>query len=219
MKISVRAIIIFMLAVLIAPSCVSAAELSGNEAVVMEMFESFNELEAEFRSGKWDEAKKEFKEVEATYKKVLRKLRGQVGSKLFQATSSALKDVEAGMGKKDSEALEEPYMKVQGHFIDIMEQLDYPSPPVLIIIDMYIDEAQEFLEKGDLNQVAEEMEEVEHFKYRALSEATSAGMDAKKLENMFELAEDVNKMAVKGKRKSSIDKKLKKMESIIGQYV
>jgi len=219
MRLSVCVTIILVLAVLIAPPYASAVELTGNEAVVLEMFESFYELESEFRSGKWDEAAMEFNDVEATYIKIIRKLRGQVGSKLFQATSSTLKEVKTGIGKKDAEAVEGPYMKVQGYFIDIMEQLDYPSPPVLIIIDNYIEEAQEFLEKGDLNQVAEEMEEVEHFKYRALDKTAAAGMDAKKLEPLFEMAEDVKKMAVKGKSKSVISKRLKSMESLLGGYV
>jgi len=213
------AAIIVLLAVLIAPPCVSAVELTGNEAVVVEMFESFYELESEFRSGNWEEAREEFKKVEATYKKVLKTLRGQVGSKLFRETSSALKEFRAMMDKKDAEALEVPYMKVQNHFMDIMEQLDYPSPPVLIIIDMYIEEAKEFLGKDELNQVAEEMEEIEHFKYRALDKARAAGMDAKKLEPLFELAEDVNRLADKGKKKSDISRKLKQMEGIISGYV
>lgn len=219
MRLFISAMIIMVIAVLFVPTLVSAEDLTGNEAVVMDMFESFYELEAEFRSGRWSEALKEFDEVEATYRKVIDALRGRIGSNLLQETSADLKEVRSMLKKKDAEAVEVPYMKVQDNFMNIMEQMDYPSPPVLIVISLYTDEAIEFLEKGQLNQVADEMEEIEHFRSRALDRAAAAGMDSTKLEPLFEMAEDVNKIAEKGRDKALIETKLKEMKAIMGQYV
>lgn len=205
--------------ILMMPGGLPAKDLSGNEAAVLEMFENFNELETHFRNSKWEEAEKTVAKVESDYMGLVGKLKGTVDAKTLQKFSFLMGGFKKTMSRRHAEDMEKPYMRIQNLFVDIMEQLDYPNPPALMILDLYIEEAIEFLEKGDFHQIAEEMEEVEFFKKRALAEATEHKMDVKKLKELFELGEEINELAEKNKGKAKIEKMLEEMDSIMHQYM
>jgi hypothetical protein len=219
MRISILVITVALAGILMIPGSAMAKELSGNEAAVMEMFENFNELETHFRNSKWEEAEKVVTKVESDYLGLVGKLKGTVDGKTLQKFSFLMSGFKKTMSRKHAEDMEKPYMKIQNLFVDMMEQLDYPSPPVLIIIDLFIEETEEFLEEGDLHQVAEEMEEIEFFEDRAIDEAREHKMDVKNLKELFELGEEINELAEDNKGKDKIAKMLEEMDSIMHQYL
>lgn len=219
MRTAMLVVTVALAGILMVPGCLLAKDLSGNEAAVMEMFDNFNELEAQFRNGRWDEAEKIVDKVEADYMGLVGKLKGTVDAKTLQKFSFLMGGFKKTMSRKHAEDMEKPYMQIQTLFVDMMEQLDYPDPPVLMIISLYIKEAVEFLEKGDLHQVAEEMEEIEFFEDRAMDEAKDHNMDVKKLKELFELGEEINELAEKNASKSKIGEMLEEMDSIMHQYV
>jgi len=203
---------------LMLPGGLDAKELSGNEGAVMDMFERFNELETEFRDSKWEEAEKKVSEIEAEYIGLVGTLKGTVDAKLLQKFSFLMGSFKKRLAKKSPEEMEEPYMELQNLFVDMMEQLNYPYPPVLMLYSIYVDEAFEYLEKNNFHQIAEEMEEIEFFEGRAIAEVKKAKKNDRKLKQFIKLSEKTNKIAEK-KNRGAIERNLKEMKSLITSYL
>jgi len=219
MKAVMITILVVMAGFLMLPGGLNAKEMSGKEAAVMDMFEEFYELESEFREEKWEEAEQVVAKIEQEYLNLVGTLKGTVDAKLLQKFSFLMGSFKKRLAKRNAEDMEDPYMELQGLFVDMMEQMDYPNPPVLIIYGLYVDEALEFMEKNNFHQVAEEMEEIEFFEDRAIAEAKGANMNDRKLKQFIELAEETNELAEKKKGRETIEKNLKEMKSLISSYL
>ena len=219
MRIIIYVLSVLVMGLMMMPMSVQAEDLSGNEAAIMDMFGNFAELETDFRNNEWDNAQKTVYKVQRDYSQMVKSLKGHVDEKLLKDFATRLREFKTQMRQKDADVLEDAYMNIQDLFIDIMEELDYPSPPVLIIIDLYVDESSEYLEKGEVHQVAEEMEEIEYHMKRALEEAKNRKLDTGKLEQLLEICEEVARMCESGKSNAKIDNKLQKMASIMKHYV
>jgi len=178
------------------------------------IFDNFNDLETQIRAEKWDEAQRALKDIEIEYKRIIGKLKGTVDDKLLHKFSFHIGSFRKKMESKDPEEVEKPYMNMQEMFVDIMDYYDYPYPPVLQIVELYIEEAKEFLEKNNYRGVEEEMEEIDHFKKRSMKAAADAGLNTRKLGEMFELGEDIEGLAKK-KDKERIGSTLDQMGSIL----
>jgi hypothetical protein len=199
--INLKAAILILLiipAFLIVPAVGSAAAKPRPVKGLMEMFDTFNGLEEEFREENWEEAEEIATKIESDYKTLVNDLKGTVDGKLVHKFGFLIGSFKKQLEKKDAELLEKPYMNLQELFVDIMSYFDYPHPPVFVIINLYLNEAEEYLEKGMFKHVAEEMEEIHHFKDRAVADAKSYGKDSAKLEELFGLAEKVEDMSAKG---------------------
>lgn len=206
----IKTSIVMLLAIstlLIMPAMVSATTKPKPVKGLMEMFETFNGLEEEFRENNWEEAEEVVSKIESDYKALVSQLKGKVDSKLVHKFGFLIGSFKKQLAKKDAELLDKPYMNIQELFLDIMSYFDYPNPPVFIIMNLYLEESEEYFEKGMYKHVAEEMEEIVHFRKRAMSDAQSVGKDLAKLEELFELAEKVEEMSEKSD-KESIEKVL-----------
>lgn len=185
---------------------------------VMAMFENFNELEENFRSGHWEEAMTVVKKVEADYKILVGEVKGTVEEKTIQKFGFLIASVKKGLGGKNGEELEKPYVNLQTLFLDIMELYDYESPPVLIIVSRYLNEAQEALEKGEFAAAAGELGEIRGFKARSAKAILGKGGSEAEVKALEELAASVEAKA-KAKDKPGAEEGLGQMKSMIGKYV
>jgi hypothetical protein len=197
-----RSLVLAFFITLLVPGFSLAAKPQPVEEL-MGMFTTFNELETHIRSNQWDKAQAVLKEVEGDYGRVVEKLKPHVDDKLLHKFGFLMKTLEKRMAMKDPEKTEHPYMNLQAMFIDIMDNFDYPRPPVLLIISLYVDESKEYLERDEYYSISEEMEEIEHFRKRAIGSAKAAGMDTAKLKEFFELGERVQGLAGKKDRKAA----------------
>ena len=164
---------------------------------VMAMFNNFNELEEGFRSGEWDKATATVSKIEADYKNLVQDLKGTIDGKIIQKFGFLIGSFKKHLESKDSETVEKPFLNLQSMFIDIMDHYDYPSPPVLIIVARYIDEANEALEKNDLGDAGEELEEIGGFKDRVVKAFTEKGLSKTNIDEFFEMVEQGEGIAEK----------------------
>ena len=207
-------IILSLCIFLLVPVAASASQRPEPVKGLMEMFETFNNLEEEFRENKWEEAEEIVSEIESDYKALVNDLKGNVDSKLVHKFGFLIGSFKKQLAKKDLEILEKPYMNIQDLFMDIMGYFDYPNPPVFIIIKMYLEESGEYLEDGKYQHIKEEMEEIAHFRERAIKDAKTAGKDLKTVEELFELTEKIEEMTEKKDRKG-LEKAIANVSSII----
>jgi len=183
---------------------------------LLEMFNEFNELEDAFRENEWDEALKAIKKIEEKYKEMIPKLKSDVDEKVLHKFSFILGSFKKASQKKDSEEVEKPFVMLQKLFIEIMGNYDYPSPPGMIVMNLWINEAKEYLEKGNMKGVEEEMEEIDELKETI--EASLNQDQAEKLEELCEIAEKIEKLA-DDKDAEAIEKALSEMKGIVGQFI
>jgi hypothetical protein len=180
---------------------------------LMEMFENFNELEEEFRENKWDEAQEIIVEIEKDYKSMINELKGKTDAKLIHKFGFVIGNFKKTLAKKDPEELEKPYMMLQDLFLDLMESFDYPHAPVLNVLNRWVDESKEYLESDNYHSIEEEMEEIEHFKERALKQVQGGN---ESLKDFFEKAEKATQLAEgEEKNKEKLEETLKSMDSIL----
>ena len=180
---------------------------------LMHMFDTFNELEEEFRENNWDEAMEIVVKIEKEYKSLINDLKGKTDPKLIHKFGFVIGNFKKTLAKKDPEAIEKPYMMIQDLFLDIIDAFDYPHPPVLNVLNRWVDESKEYLESDNYRDVAEEMEEIEHHKDRALK--TVKG-DHDLVMDFFEQAEKAQQLAeAEQKDKEKLEATLKRMDSIV----
>lgn len=208
-----RALVLSFIIALLVPVYSLAAKPQPVEEL-MGIFNHFNELETHIRNNQWDQAQAVLKEVGSDYDKIVEKLKPHVDGKLLHKFDFLMKKLEMRMSLKDPEKTEQPYMNLQEMFIDIMDNFDYPRPPVLLIMALYVKESQEYLKRDVYHSISEEMEEIEHFRKRAIGSAKASGMDTAKLKEFFELGESVQGLAAK-KDKKAAGETLDKMSGIL----
>lgn len=162
---------------------------------VMEMFNNFNELEESFRSGEWEEAAAKVEKIEQDYKNLVKDLKGAVDGKTIQKFGFLIGSFKNSLASKDKESVEKPFVNLQSMFIEIMDNYDYPAPPVLIILARYLEEAKEAVEKGNLSEAGEELEEISEFKDRASKAFSAQGVSSDQIAEFFEMIEQGERLA------------------------
>ena len=207
---------LFVTCLLILPTLVAAKPqpVPG----VMKMFNNFNELEESFRDGEWGEANETVTKIESDYKKLVGELKGVVDGKTLQKFGFLIGSFKKQLASKDKEAVEKPFINLQTMFIDIMDHYNYENPPVLIIIARYVGEAEEALEKGEVDDAGEEMEEISGFKTRAVNAFTEKGLSKAEIDEFFEMVEQTEELAEKND-KEGVEAQLEKLEKIVAPYM
>lgn len=179
------------------------------------MFDDFNNLEAQFRNDKWSEAGATLATMNNDYKKLVGALKTTVDANTIQKFSFLLASLEKKVEAKDAKAINKPYFLLQGLFVDIMSYYDYPIPPVLMIAARYVGEAKEALEKDDLRDAAEEMEEILSFNPHLADALKEKGVADP--EGFIKKIGDTEKAARAGK-KDDVAKILDELEGILAPF-
>lgn len=77
--------------------------------------------------------------------------------------SAALKQLEKAIVQKNKKAATSSLIRVQGHLFVVMDAFAYIIHPVVLVIDQYIGEALEAVERKDYNRVSHELKEIGSF--------------------------------------------------------
>ena len=84
------------------------------------------------------------------------------------------------MADKEDEEYEAPAHAMMDVVLNLMEQMNYPSPPVFVIMKRQVEESLELLEEGDFEAIEEEMEEIVNLRKEARESAKKAGINSDK---------------------------------------
>lgn len=143
------------------------------------MFAEFSELEGKFKSGKWNEAKAALDEVAESFGKMAPELKKNVKGNIVNDFDFILGNLKKSITEKNLERTEKNYIALQKLFFEIMDAYEYKVPPIIKIIDKYINEAAEALEKNDFTRVLSEMDEVDIFHEKAINLLEKKGISQK----------------------------------------
>jgi hypothetical protein len=153
--------ILGILAVLLLPG-LSHAKPAPPQRLTL-MLNELSELEAKYESGEWDKALESCERVTGEFRKLLPELRNISLMQITSRFTAVLDGLKASLKARNRERTEIAHRALHKLFFQIMGEYDYPSPPVLEIVSRNLDEAKEALDKGEINEVAIEINEVGEF--------------------------------------------------------
>ncbi|OGW50166.1 MAG: hypothetical protein A2Z50_04060 [Nitrospirae bacterium RBG_19FT_COMBO_42_15] len=179
------------------------------------MFGEFSELEGKFKSGKWNEAKATLEEISESFGKMVTELKKNVKGTIVNDFEFILNNLKKSLAEKNLERSEKNYIALQKLFFEIMDVYEYKTPPIIKIIDKYINEAMEALEKNDFTRVLSEMDEVDAFFEQAIKLLEKKGMSQKDHDDFHAAVKDVisSGKAKDGAKAEAGLKKLKKLSA------
>jgi len=143
----------------------SHAKLASPPQELTLIFEDFSAFEISFKSSDWEKAQKSFDKIDATFKKMLPQLEKEIGGNIVEAYYDISSHLEKSVKQRDLDATSTFYIQLHKCIFTLINRYEYKTPPVIIIIDKYIDEAQEALEEKRYSRVASEMEEILYLFY------------------------------------------------------
>jgi hypothetical protein len=183
-------IILFVLQVFLPAGIVHARQAPPEKLI--NIFETFSELEGKFKAGKWDEALRITNGISFEFEELLPELQKTVRPDINKAFLDMLDNLRLALKEKDMEESEYRYISMQKLFFSLMDTYDYKVPPILIIIDKYILEAETALKKGDFRRVQSEMYEIGQFMFHADYILKEKGVSHRDIEEFKSTARDVS---------------------------
>ncbi len=134
---------------------------------LIKIFEHLSKLEEKFKSEEWDGAIKETDTVSSTFKEVLPQLKKTFKVDILTTFNQRLRNLRQTIQRKNVEATQDNYIALQELLLTIMNNYEYKVPPVFVIINKYLQEAETALKKKDFKRVVSEMDEIGDFFYGA----------------------------------------------------
>lgn len=182
------------------------------------MFAEFSELEGKFKSGKWNEAKATLEEVAESFGKIAPELKKNVKGTIVNDFDFILNNLRKSITGKNLERSEKNYIALQSLFFEIMDVYEYKTPPIIKIVDKYIGEAAEALEKNDFTRVLSEMDEVDAFFEKAKKMLEKKGISQKDHNDFHNAVKDVIS-AGKAKDSAKAEAGLKKLKKLSAKFL
>ncbi len=182
---------------------------------LIKIFEYVSRLEEDFKSGEWDEANKVTNTISSAFKEVLPQLKKTFKVDILKTFNERLSNLRQAIQKKNMEAAEDNYIALQELILTIMNNYEYKVPPVFVIINKYLQEAETALKKKDFKRVVSEMHEIGDFFYGSNYLLREKGVRHKDIE---EFSATIREVWAAGRAKDATTvqngiTKLKKMSS------
>ena len=192
----------------------SFAAASKHKEMVDEIFETKVQIEKSVRSGKWSKADRSIAILEKQMKGLVTALQLDNADKYLSQIDLVTTGMHQAVADKEEEEYEAPAHAMTTVQLRLMEQMDYPSPPVFIIMAWQVGESMELLEEGNFEAIEEEMEEIVNLRKEARESAKKAGINPDKINVFLDLAWDVSS-ACDSKNIASAQKRLERMKKIL----
>jgi len=151
------------------PASMSHAKLASPPPQLTSIFMDFAEFEAAFKNGKWDDAQEATGKISDKFNQMLPQLKREIkgdSEKTFQGIMDSLNH---SVNKRDKDKTQTLFIELHKFVLTLISNYAYKTPPIFIIINKYIAEAEEALEKKRYDRVLSEVEEITFLFYFAES--------------------------------------------------
>lgn len=161
MKILVKfAVAAVFMAVSLGMAVQSHAKLSSPPAQLTGIFMDFAEFEAAFKSDKWSEAQEAIGKISAKFNQMLPQLKKDIKGDPEKTFQGIIGSLNQSVKKQDNEKAQRHFIELHRFVLSLISNYNYRTPPIFIIINKYIGEAEEALEKKKYDRVISEVEEI-----------------------------------------------------------
>ena len=192
----------------------SLAVAAEPKEMIGEIFETKVEVEKSVRSGQWAEADRSITTLIKQMKELVTALQLSDADKYLKQIDLVATAMRTAVVDKEDEQYEAPAHSMTNVQLKLMEHMNYPSPPVFVVMAWQVGESLELLEEGNFESIEEEMEEVVNLRNEAKESAKKAGINPVKVKALLDLAWDVC-MDCDSKNTASAQKRLERMKKIL----
>jgi len=176
---------------------------------LMDIFQDFSSLEAKFKNNRWEEAVESTNEIASTFRKILPDLKKTVKVDIEKDFFSRLSNLKQSLKKRDVQQTEIKYIELHKMIFALLDNYEFKVPPIISVIDTYIGEAGEAVERDDFKRVVSEMNEVEDFFYQAaldLNERHAQLVDTEEFKSIVRDVREAGRNRDKKRAEAGIDK-------------
>jgi len=192
----------------------SLASAADPKAMVEEIFETKEAIEKGVRGENWTAADTAVTTLDKQMKELVSALQVGDADKYNKQITLITDGMRKAIADKEDEEYEEPAHAAQDVTLKLMANMDYPKPPVFILIQRQVEESLELVEDGDFEALEEEMEEIVNLRDLARESAKKNGINGDKVDVVLDLAWDISRDA-DAKNAASAKKRLERMNSIL----
>ncbi len=127
----------------------------------MALFKDFSAFEAKFKAAQWNAALKSADDISVAFGKLAPLLKKNINADVEGGFATIMAKLRKSVANKDEEASNTFYIEIQKFIFTLMDNYDYKTPPVLIVISKYLSEAEEALSQNDFKRVMSEIDEID----------------------------------------------------------
>lgn len=161
MKSNFKAVVVFCTALFIVfTSLPSHARLPSPPPQLTSVFMDVAEFETAFKSDKWDKALASTGKINTKFNQMLPQLKKEIKGNTESFFREIMGRLEQSVKKKDQDKTEKNFIELHKYILTLISNYEYKTPPIFIIINKYIGEAEEALEQKRYGRVLSEVEEI-----------------------------------------------------------
>ncbi|MFZ4859999.1 MAG: hypothetical protein ACOYL3_26850 [Desulfuromonadaceae bacterium] len=154
------ALVMIVTIIALLTASLSHARLPSPPPQLTGIFMDFSLFEAAFKNDRWDEAQAATGRINDKFIQMLPQLKREIKGnpeKTFQTIKDSLN---RSVLKHDKEKTQKLFIDLHTFTLSLIRNYEYKIPPVFIIINKYIAEAEEALENKRYDRVMSEVEEI-----------------------------------------------------------
>jgi hypothetical protein len=148
---------VFFIAITALPS---HAKLSSPPSQLTSVFADIAEFETAFKSEKWEEALGSTGKINTKFNQMIPQLKKEIKGNTENFFREIMGKLEQSVKKRDQEKTEKNFIELHKYILTLIGNYEYKIPPIFIIINKYIGEAEEALEQKHYSRVLSEIEEI-----------------------------------------------------------
>ncbi len=138
----------------------SHAKLSSPPPQLTGIFMDFAEFEAAFKSGNWKEAQEATGKIRGKFNQMLPQLKKDIKGNPEKTFLGIMAGLNQSVKNQDKGTTQKLFIDMHKYVLTLISNYDYKTPPIFIIINKYIKEAEEALEQKKYDRVLSEVEEI-----------------------------------------------------------
>jgi hypothetical protein len=187
-------------------------------ATLNQIIDVLNEMEKQFEAEKWSGALASLERIHSIVEGIPTQKEKSFGPCKIKIFKMHLMNFKQVLQTQDVEKVHSQYVNLQVDFFNITDEYAYDVPPILLVINNYLDEASESVSHDDFENVLREMKEIMIFFQRIDTYLELRGINMKDMEE-FVLHNYRAARAAEKEEKSHITYCIAKMKGLTEKFL
>lgn len=212
------AVVVMIAIISLLPGKPANAKLASPPPQLTSVFMDFSVFEAAFKNDKWSDAQSAVGKISDKFNLMLPQLKREIKGdpeKVFQGIMDGLNQ---SVQKQDKEKTGKLFIDLHTFTLSVINNYEYKIPPVFIIINKYIAEAEEALENKKYDRVLSEVEEITSLFSFAENHFDNLDSRQAQVNNIKLKLRDI-KSAARNKKSDSVKSGIKSLKKMLSELL
>jgi hypothetical protein len=196
----------------------SHAKLPSPPAQLTGIFMDFAEFEAAFKNDKWEDARRATAKISEKFNQMLPQLKNEIKSDPEKTFQGIISNISQSVKSQDKDKTEKLFIELHKFVLSLISNYNYKTPPIFIIINKYIAEAEEALEKKRYDRVISEVEEITFLFTFAENHLESRDTRRKQIEEIRVKLREINSAATY-KKSDAVKSGIKTLKKMLSDFI